>query len=622
MFDRAARVAVLVLTVGCCIGFTSSVLAQTLQTTPPPPPADSAELPQVPKGVEVLTRGPVHEAFATPTTAPVPTKPVRKQPPKPVEEMPPAEKPEGEVIWIGGYWAWDDDRNDYLWVSGTWRKPPPGKRWVAGYWRQEGEEHRWVPGFWSAADAQQNNSHAITYLPQPPAPPETAPPGTPPSADTFFVPGHWQWNGAGYAWVAGYWARVQPGYVWVAPHYQWTPGGYLFIAGYWDLAVAQRGVLYAPVYVDPIVVGPRFVYTPAYVVRDTIVLDSLFIRPVSAHYYFGDYYGAHYGRLGYESCIVYSQRHYDPLIVYARYEHRDVPSWNTVQINLNFDRHAGRAPVPPRTLVQQNVIVQQNITNVNVVNQTNNIKQTVVNNNQVVVPASQLAASKGTRTVALDASTRAQAMQQAQSAQQVAAERNKVERTTASGPITTPRTASLNVPPAQPVGRTTMATTNPGVTQPATGGNTRPMLPATGVSRPSGNALSGPPSVNPGAPGVAASANPGQARPVTANQFTPASQPGPQNPNSGTTRLGPPPQPNLPGPGAGAPFKANEPVGAAPGSRAGQPAQTFQPGNRPGLPDSPRPVGGARPAPKRPMNDRPASKTGGNLSGPGGPEKK
>src|SRR5258708_4794574 len=57
--------------------------------------APVSELPAVPKGVEVLTRGPVHEAFASLTTEAAPTTPVAKQPPKPIEEMPPQEKPEG-----------------------------------------------------------------------------------------------------------------------------------------------------------------------------------------------------------------------------------------------------------------------------------------------------------------------------------------------------------------------------------------------------------------------------------------------------------------------------------------------------------------------------------------------
>lgn len=33
--------------------------------------------------------------------------------------LPPDQKPEGDdVAWIPGYWAWDDERNDFLWVSG------------------------------------------------------------------------------------------------------------------------------------------------------------------------------------------------------------------------------------------------------------------------------------------------------------------------------------------------------------------------------------------------------------------------------------------------------------------------------------------------------------------------
>ena len=91
----------------------------------------------------------------------------------------------------------------------------------------------------------------MTYLPQPPEPPKVAPPGKPPTEESFYVPGIWVWNGSGYAWRAGYWARVQPGWTWVPDHYRWTPSGYVFVGGYWDLAVSKRGILYAPVYVSP-----------------------------------------------------------------------------------------------------------------------------------------------------------------------------------------------------------------------------------------------------------------------------------------------------------------------------------------------------------------------------------
>ena len=59
--------------------------------TAPPDPADSQE------GVEVLTRGPVHEAFAeTVTFDPEPGIVVPKSPPAAIEELPPDQKPEGD----------------------------------------------------------------------------------------------------------------------------------------------------------------------------------------------------------------------------------------------------------------------------------------------------------------------------------------------------------------------------------------------------------------------------------------------------------------------------------------------------------------------------------------------
>src|SRR4051812_6022315 len=67
-------------------------------------------------GMEILTRGMVHEAFAQPTVFdPKPGMVVTRKPPDPVEEMPPDEKPEGgDVSWIPGYWAWDTDRSDFI----------------------------------------------------------------------------------------------------------------------------------------------------------------------------------------------------------------------------------------------------------------------------------------------------------------------------------------------------------------------------------------------------------------------------------------------------------------------------------------------------------------------------
>ena len=107
----------------------------TAQDSAPPPPLPAGE------GPEVLTRGPIHEAFAEMVNPnPESGQVVGKQPPQAIEEVPPTEKPAGDYIWIPGYWAWDQDRDqgrgDYIWISGVWRLPPPGTTWVPGYWNQ------------------------------------------------------------------------------------------------------------------------------------------------------------------------------------------------------------------------------------------------------------------------------------------------------------------------------------------------------------------------------------------------------------------------------------------------------------------------------------------------------
>src|SRR5438105_1908609 len=73
-----------------------------------PPQPGQAELPSPPAAErradadgqgEVLTRGPVHEAFAEPVQFnPKPGAVVPKQPPAPIEELPPDQKPEGQNV--------------------------------------------------------------------------------------------------------------------------------------------------------------------------------------------------------------------------------------------------------------------------------------------------------------------------------------------------------------------------------------------------------------------------------------------------------------------------------------------------------------------------------------------
>src|SRR4029079_4295854 len=108
-------------------------------------------------GAEVLTRGPIHEAFGQPTVFDAkPGLMIPKKPPQAIEELPPEEKPEGDnVAWIGGYWGWGDDQKDFLWVSGFWGVVPPNRQWMPGYWNDTGGQFQWVSGYWAGAELKE-----------------------------------------------------------------------------------------------------------------------------------------------------------------------------------------------------------------------------------------------------------------------------------------------------------------------------------------------------------------------------------------------------------------------------------------------------------------------------------
>ena len=179
-----------------------------------------------PDGVEVLARGPVHEAFAATAEFPTPGVLVPKLPPDPVEELPPDQRPAGDnVQWINGYWQFDEERADFVWVSGFWRAAPPGRVWIPGSWRPVQGGAQWVSGFWQAP-VQEANQAAMQYLPPPPEPLEYGPAVPAPDPSSIYVPGCWVYRER-YVWRPGFWIDHNPGWVWVPAHYRWTPGGYV-----------------------------------------------------------------------------------------------------------------------------------------------------------------------------------------------------------------------------------------------------------------------------------------------------------------------------------------------------------------------------------------------------------
>ncbi len=277
--------------------------------------------------IEILTRGPVHEAYAEPVVfRGEGSFVIDHQPPAAIEEFPSADKPEGDqVAWIPGYWSWDADLNDFVWVTGCWRAMPPGLSWIPGYWDQTGYQSTWVPGFWAPADQSE-----LQYLPAPPDSLEEGPQGQAASEDTIWVPGIWVWQGHDYAWRPGFWLAGQPDWAWTPAHYVYSPRGCIYVGGYWDYPLSRRGVLFAPMAVPPdMYEHGGIAYAPTIAIDVHALLDNLFCCPQRDHYYFGDYYSSRYLERGIYPWFEARQRHswYDTLFVHQRWDNRKDPKW-------------------------------------------------------------------------------------------------------------------------------------------------------------------------------------------------------------------------------------------------------------------------------------------------------
>ena len=300
-------------------------------------------------GVEVLTRGPVHEAFAgTVSYNPEPGVLVKVQPPAAIEEVPPEQQLEGDnVAWIPGYWAWDEEQNDFLWISGIWRNLPPGRQWVPGYWADSDGQYQWTSGYWEDAETTE-----VSYLPEPPRSVEVGPNIEAPSSNHSWIPGNWSYRDDRYAWRAGYWAPVRENWIWVPAYYRWTRRGCVYVDGYWDYAVSRRGILFAPVHFRRAVyLEPDYYYSPATVISIAVFSNHLFLRPSYGHYYFGDYYEPRYRDRGFFASFSYNsgRRGCDPIYSHYRWQHRDDRNWeNGRREDFEYRRDHEDAR-PPRT---------------------------------------------------------------------------------------------------------------------------------------------------------------------------------------------------------------------------------------------------------------------------------
>lgn len=408
------------------------------------------DLPEPQPGVQPLGRGPVHEAYATPGSSSVP-KPgplIPKEPPEPIEELPPAQKPEGDnVQWIPGYWAWDEDSQDYLWVSGIWRNIPPGRRWVPGRYHRAVGGWQWVPGFWAVEEQQE--------LPVLPVPPERIPEAEPPRPreDAVFIPGNWVWVEHRYVWRPGFWCIYRPGWVWVPAHYVWTPCGFVYVEGYWDYPLHCRGLLFAPCRIDRAVVfapGVRFVYTPCYVINDRCLMTALFVHPYSHWYCFGDYFDVSWRHRGYVSWVHFRiGRCPDPLFGFYRVHYVHYcrnPIWERDLCGLYEARFVGAAPRPPITLVQQNTIINQ-------VRVNKQVNVTQINNVTMLAPVNKVN-EKVVKLEKLDTDRLEKERNQAARIAQLARQREKQEasllaKNDGAGKSVEPKRIKLDAPPVK-----------------------------------------------------------------------------------------------------------------------------------------------------------------------------
>jgi hypothetical protein len=401
------------------LGLNKTLFAQQ-ETPAPPTPAAPAEAED---GQQVLTRGPVHEAFAeTVTFNPEPGIVVPKTPPAAIEEVPPEQRPEGtNVAWIPGYWGWDDEQKDFIWISGVWRDLPPGRQWVPGYWGKVDQGVQWTSGYW--ADAKDTE---VEYLPEPPTSVEVGPSVAATSPDQTWLPGCWVWQTNRYAWRPGFWATVQPDWVWTPAHYVWAPRGYVFVDGYWDYAIGRRGVLFAPMYFSAGVYGrPGFSYSPSMVINLSLFSDQLFFRPRYQHYYFGDYYAAGYGNAGfYPAYAVNSGRFgYDPIFAYDRWQHRQDRGWDRRVAAQFMDRRNREDLRPPRTWAAQRALDAR-------------AAQAGARNLRVATPYDDFRKNRNSslRFQAMNQAERQRLVQQSKEVQRFGQERQKLDNNAAGGP--------------------------------------------------------------------------------------------------------------------------------------------------------------------------------------------
>lgn len=184
---------------------------------------------------------PIHEAFVPRNRDLTPQQVINKPPPAPIAETPPPQ-PFPQTVWIPGYWFWMHEKQDFVWICGVWRLPPPDHAWLPGIWKEVQEGWTYACGAWMPDQAKA----PWVYSKNPPPSSQNENAGKPPSREYFWFSGFWELaSSAGkFQWLSGSWQKFDSKWILEPAHWIWRPEGYLLVPVYWDWHLDQRGQAY------------------------------------------------------------------------------------------------------------------------------------------------------------------------------------------------------------------------------------------------------------------------------------------------------------------------------------------------------------------------------------------
>lgn len=318
---------------------------------------------------DTLLSGPVHEAFMQPFNGTAASGVVvQATPPKPLREIAPRFIPQGDDIqWIPGYWSAMPGQNgdsQFVWVSGTFRRMPPGRKWMSGGWVQVADGHQWTPGAWVPEDFSVQSSVVDAT---PTAIADLGPVGEAPSANHMWVPPQHVLNDGQIVVQDGFWSEGNQNWVWTPARLIPTANGVIPVSGYWDHTISRRGQLFAPARFQNLSqIDSNVPFSPGVALDAERIALHLFVDPQSQQFLFGDFYGEQFTDLGITPWYQPAERlgGYDPILgFHARRMSRNgaqltqrLRSWNqyfTGQVDAR----------PPRTVAEFANFVQANAEN-------------------------------------------------------------------------------------------------------------------------------------------------------------------------------------------------------------------------------------------------------------------